>query len=337
MLSVAIPTFRRAAYLREALGGILEQTRLPDEIVVSDNASPDETPRVLEAFKTRFPNLRIIRQPENIGGVANWNAAINATRGDIIALVFDDDLCLPNHLERSEQHLLGHPGTDLVHAAFDTLEVLPESSRVSHGAAAWRMGHLSGVNAVAYMMVHYSWPFHPSTLVFRRSLWDVVGPFDPRFCLADTDWFLRCAQGHRIDYLREVHLVNRRHPSNWSNEVGAAGMHGEVDAMVRKYINSLGTAGVSRLTRQSLLEAWRMHHLLRVLRLAVARGRAGARGECAEALKLMARALPSIAGSLDDAWIERLGSGMAAVLSRLQAHLPGGLEKYGGLGVTMPK
>ena len=100
-ISVAIATYNRAAMARQAVEAALAQSRAPDEIVVADDASTDDTGQVLDRLSTCDARVRVIRQPVNSGGVANWNAAMAATRGDLIAWCSDDDRFLPGHLEAS--------------------------------------------------------------------------------------------------------------------------------------------------------------------------------------------------------------------------------------------
>ena len=68
-LSVAMPTYSRPALLLQALESVLAQTRPADEIIVSDNASPDDTAERVLALAQRHPQLRLLRQPKNLGGV----------------------------------------------------------------------------------------------------------------------------------------------------------------------------------------------------------------------------------------------------------------------------
>src|SRR5579872_6271334 len=108
-VSVAIATYSRAAMVREAVEAALGQTSPPEEIVVSDDASPDQTLAVLEQLARSNPSVQIARQQRNTGGVPNWNAAMNATRGEYLAWCSDDDRFLPDHLESSLAYLEAHP------------------------------------------------------------------------------------------------------------------------------------------------------------------------------------------------------------------------------------
>ena len=104
-VSVAIATFNRAAMVAEAVAGALRQSYAPSEVVVSDDASTDETPSVLAKLAAGDARVRLLRQQANSGGVENWNRAMAATRGAYIAWCSDDDVFEPGHLAASVQFL----------------------------------------------------------------------------------------------------------------------------------------------------------------------------------------------------------------------------------------
>ncbi len=229
-ISVAIATYNRAVMVRQAIEAALAQSRLPDEIVVSDDASTDQTGTVLAELAGREPRVHLLRQIANSGGVENWNIAMRQTSGDLIAWCSDDDRYTPDHLQASAEYLETHPEIGLVHSGFiDCFEH-------SHGEVV--MDHrrmrserpivMGGGSFLRYMTRYYDWPFHPSTIVMRREVWERVGEFDARYQLADTDWFVRAAQVTKIAWLPRYGAINRRHPGNWSNRVGSAGMQREI-------------------------------------------------------------------------------------------------------------
>ncbi len=117
-VSVVIATYSRAAMVRQAVEAALAQTRVPHEILVSDDASPDETLVVLEQLALSNPSVHVIRQARNTGGVPNWNAALDHATGDFLAWCSDDDRFLPDHLEASLAYLETHPEVGLVHSGF---------------------------------------------------------------------------------------------------------------------------------------------------------------------------------------------------------------------------
>jgi glycosyltransferase involved in cell wall biosynthesis len=99
LITIAIPTFNRAAMLKDCILSALSQTYQNFEVIVSDNASTDETQEVLKSFCDR--RLRVVRQKTNIGLLPNWNACLAEANGEYIVIVADDDKIAPWLLERS--------------------------------------------------------------------------------------------------------------------------------------------------------------------------------------------------------------------------------------------
>jgi glycosyltransferase involved in cell wall biosynthesis len=98
LVTIAIPTFNRAALLRGCLASALSQSYRNFEVLVVDNASTDETGETLSEFTD--PRLRVIRQERNIGLLPNWNACLAGANGEYVVLLSDDDRIAPWLLER---------------------------------------------------------------------------------------------------------------------------------------------------------------------------------------------------------------------------------------------
>jgi glycosyltransferase involved in cell wall biosynthesis len=97
LVTIAIPTFNRANFLRQAIESARAQTYSAIEIVVSDNASTDDTSLLLASYQDN--RLRHVRQLSNIGMVANWNACLSLARGEYFLLLSDDDRLAPNAIQ----------------------------------------------------------------------------------------------------------------------------------------------------------------------------------------------------------------------------------------------
>jgi len=98
LVTIAIPTFNRATLLRGCIQLALAQSYKNIEVLVSDNASSDDTGKVLREFGDS--RLRVLRQETNIGLLPNWNACLAAAEGEYIIFVSDDDRISPNLVER---------------------------------------------------------------------------------------------------------------------------------------------------------------------------------------------------------------------------------------------
>lgn len=273
-ISVAIATYNRAAMVRETIAAALGQSCAPDEIVVADDASTDGTGEVLDRWSQRDARVRVFRQSVNSGGVANWNTAMAAASGDFIAWCSDDDRFMPGHLKASLDFLDAHPQIGMVHSGFVDVRETPqgtvEQARLLRSARPLVTDHRS---LFRYMTRYYDWPFHPSTLVMRRKVWERTGPFDTNYALADTDWFVRAVEHFPAAMLPRYGVFNRRHSGNWSNRVGSARMQAEIFEIVeRAMLRRWPRGGPSRACWRAV---WRANVRARLLLTVRARMRSG--------------------------------------------------------------
>lgn len=103
-VSVVIPTYNRASVVGEAIESALRQTRPPEEVIVVDDGSTDDTARALRSFGER---IRVIRQ-DNAGVSAARNAGVRAASSEWIALLDSDDEWLPEKLEAQVKQVECH-------------------------------------------------------------------------------------------------------------------------------------------------------------------------------------------------------------------------------------
>ncbi|MFY0310892.1 glycosyltransferase family 2 protein [Leisingera sp. D0M16] len=110
-LSICIPTYNRSRYLGTVLvhlEDILKQLPFETEVIISDNASTDNTLELLEAVQDRLP-LTILRQETNLGAVSNINAALRAAKGTYVVYLADDDRLRPEGVLKSIEMLDANP------------------------------------------------------------------------------------------------------------------------------------------------------------------------------------------------------------------------------------
>ncbi len=101
-ISIALCTYNGAKFLQQQLESILDQTRLPDELVVGDDCSRDETPDIVKNFAARAPfPVHLQTNPQNLGSTKNFEQTILRCSGDIIFLSDQDDIWLPLKIEKT--------------------------------------------------------------------------------------------------------------------------------------------------------------------------------------------------------------------------------------------
>ncbi len=97
-VTVIVTVYNRTQYLRQAIQGALEQTFSSFEIIVTADSANEEIRAICESFQR--PEIRYRRNPETLGVALNLRAAMSEARGKYIAVLNDDDLWLPEFLER---------------------------------------------------------------------------------------------------------------------------------------------------------------------------------------------------------------------------------------------
>lgn len=103
-ISVAMATYNGANFLRQQLDSIAAQSRLPTELVVTDDASTDDTVAILNEFAAMAPfPVHIYRNPSRLGYRANFMRAMSLCRSDFVALCDQDDLWEANKTEAAMQ------------------------------------------------------------------------------------------------------------------------------------------------------------------------------------------------------------------------------------------
>ncbi len=192
-----IPTYNRRAVVARAVQSVLEQTRPPDEIVVVDDGSADDT---AVALRRRFGSrIEIVRQP-NRGVAAARNAGVRATTADLIAFLDSDDRWHPRKLER-QLPLMADPAVRLSATNW---------RRSDAAADAFSELRLPVVNEVLELPMerltrpggHALWT---STWIVRpRAFWN-AGGFNEKLRVAeDTALLFQLALGGRFAVLPEV-------------------------------------------------------------------------------------------------------------------------------------
>jgi len=125
LITIAIPTYNRADLVETCVTSALAQTYWNIEVLVSDNASTDDTVERLKAFGDK--RLRVLTGDENVGAPGNFAKCVQEARGDYLVLAADDNTFEPRFVEKCAELLKVEPDLPIVLSAYDVL-VLNEFS-----------------------------------------------------------------------------------------------------------------------------------------------------------------------------------------------------------------
>jgi glycosyltransferase involved in cell wall biosynthesis len=210
LVSVLVPSYNGANFLREALDSILAQTYPNVEIILLDDASTDETPEIAAEYAGR---ITYVRQPKNSGIYDNVNVGIARAKGQMIATYHADDIYLPTIVEAQVAYLQAHPEVGAVFCADIFVDavgreygrmVLPREVRGDRP-----LDYPTVLNA----LLSYKNRFLvcPTAMVRTAVHRDVGVYLQSRYRnTADLEMWLRIARRHPIAVL-ETHLMKYRH------------------------------------------------------------------------------------------------------------------------------
>lgn len=130
-LTVGVPVYNMGAYLAAAVESVLNQSFTDLELIISDNASTDETEAVGRALAASDPRVTYRRNPENLGLSANNNLLVPLARGRLFKWAPADDVLLPTYLERcvaalerAPEAVLAYPRTRFIDGEGRPLEIV---------------------------------------------------------------------------------------------------------------------------------------------------------------------------------------------------------------------
>jgi glycosyltransferase involved in cell wall biosynthesis len=244
-VSVVIPTFNAAAFLRGALESVFTQTFSDHEIIVVDDGSTDETAEVLGSLPGP---LRLLRQ-QNQGVSRARNRGVSESRAPWVAFLDADDLWLPRKLERQMDALRGQPDRAVCATAFTVVDERLEPIE--------RRGCSPGPD-LRDLLLQGNLIGTPSTVVCRRSLVLEAGGFDESLSqCADWDLWLRLRRRSPFVCLNESLVLYRTHATNMSRSVRLL-ERDSVKMLEGFFARGSSEPGIGNLRDQSLASNWRV-------------------------------------------------------------------------------
>lgn len=275
MISVCIPAYNAGPWLRESLDSVLAQVvSQPVEVLVVDDGSTDDTPRILASYGSR---IRVVPGPHAGLGPAR-DACLTHARGDLIAFQDADDIALPDRLAASLAWLEAHAGFDGVLADGERMTQPP--SRVVPRAIGARCRDRALTPADLFDEFPVFWQ---SGLV-RRTAFATAGPFDPALLVqTDLDVGYRMVARCRIGFLDRIVFRYRLHDTNITRDR----LRGRDDmARILEKLLRDDPAAVDVIGRRRLVHRLARHHY-RLARVRRDRGDVtAARTHCERALAL---------------------------------------------------
>lgn len=225
--SIAMCTYNGACYLSQQLQSFLDQNVLPNELIVCDDASRDNTVQILETFaqKAPFP-VRIVQNPRNLGYVRNFEQAVSLCTQEVILMCDQDDVWLPHKIQTLLQVFEQESEVGLVMHDFERIDAI--------GSPYLELNERYGVeridssqleknvrsNSIMVFMRPYPRAWYGCMMAFRSQYLSLLLPIYPG--KGHDDWILKLlAPITEVRFVSQVLMKYRIHSRNSnSHEVG---------------------------------------------------------------------------------------------------------------------
>lgn len=261
-IAVVIPTYNRAALIRETLVSVAAQSRLPDQIIVADDGSTDDTADLVQSWSAQQSvEVQLIRLRHR-GVSAARNAGIRAANADLIALLDSDDLFLPHHLELLEKGFDLRP--DIV-LCFGDMQIFEEAGVLKPcffpetplpALAYEEAGGLRVIRGSPFSSL-LPWSYiTPCGNLFSKKAAEAIGLCDDTLhAWGDWDFWLRLSRTGKFAYYPEVVARYRRHPQNITHHTNL--VRNEIDHLraLQKIVRLADELGCTPAEREDACKA----------------------------------------------------------------------------------
>jgi glycosyltransferase involved in cell wall biosynthesis len=257
LVSVCIPAYNSAVYLKRTMESVLCQHYQNIELVVVDDCSKDNTIEIAESIAD--PRIRIVKNEKNLGMTGNWNKCLAEAKGDYIKLICADDILYKDSIEKELRVLLAHSEVTL--AMSDTALIDENGRRTGCFKRYPKAGLLDGKKIAKRALIFKSFFGAPCNTLFPRSSYERAGGFDPEFpYILDFDMWLRMACLGKIYVIHEeLNGFRVRNDSNTGNLINDD--RKTYNEEHRKLLKKHNTLGVVHLNRFELMISMLIRHI----------------------------------------------------------------------------
>lgn len=208
--TIAIPTYNRSNYIGESIASVLGQTDTNFELLIVDNASTDNTQKVVKSFTD--DRIRYIKNKENIGIINNWNKCVSEARGKYLMILGDDDVLHKDFLRLSVEV---HNQNENIGFTFSHCNKVD-----SGGSFIQRWGYdfvpagfLRGPKYLFYTLDHEACLTNSSTVLLKKEVFNKLGNFQVEFArnVFDFNMWVRIASQYDVFFIDKILCDYRIH------------------------------------------------------------------------------------------------------------------------------
>ena len=213
MISIAMATFNGERFLRKQIDSILAQTHQNFELVICDDCSTDGTAGILREYETQDSRIRVYVNESNLGFKKNFERAISLCKGEYIALSDQDDVWLPEHLEKLLS-IIGDADIACGNALMVDADGKPTGKMLNE---VYRLYSFNPEKVLFYLFFVRS-PFQGASMLIRKEVCGYSLPIPEEIEFHDVWISASALVQNGISYTFDVVTLYRQHGGNVTYE-----------------------------------------------------------------------------------------------------------------------
>lgn len=214
-VSICIPSYNHGRFIADCIESIINQSFRDWELIITDDASTDNTEEVVRPFLSQDQRVSFHRNPKNLGMVANWNRSLFLATGEYVKVLGSDDFLERDCLRRAVAILDHHPGVGVVACARSYVDATLQP--VSTIGYARSQQFVPGEKAIAACLARGNPIGEPVAVIFRRQA--AMRGFNPDYNqLADVEMWMHLLRTSDLAVDPEPLCRFRHHPQQCTRE-----------------------------------------------------------------------------------------------------------------------
>lgn len=201
MVSIVLPTYNGAKYIKDSIQSIIEQTYTDWELIVIDDCSIDSTNIIVSEFVKKDKRIKLFKNKKNMRLPASLNIGFSKAKGEYFTWTSDDNLYKPYAIEQLLKALQENTNIGLVFSRMENIDANGKSKGLSYPPKDIKELHYHNIVGASFM--------------YTRTVYDKIGDYDTnKFLMEDYDYWLRISRIYTLKYLPDVLYQYRQHENS---------------------------------------------------------------------------------------------------------------------------
>lgn len=201
LVTVVVLNYNQARFLQQAVDSVREQTYPNVEIILVNDASTDSSEKVIKNILARHPDIRYIRNDQNLGNCRSFNKALRVAKGEYMIDLAADDMLLPDRVRLGVESLEKLGNSFAVHYG-NAIHIGEDGQTIYEEKAAHPSGDL-------YLQLIERYFVNTASMMMRKSVLDDLGGYDEALSYEDFDFWIRSARKYKYEFEPRLLVAKR--------------------------------------------------------------------------------------------------------------------------------